>query len=498
VDLVDVRVEGESAPVEVEGTVATVDLGRTWGRADGAVRLDVTFVAHLPPLVERTGCVPGFCFAGQWYPKVPRMDERGRWSTVAYHHNAEYDAEPARYDVTVTAPAGWTVGATGGAERVEEGADGWTWRFGGTLKDVAFAAGDDARMLVDPGEPELRVMHPPERGDEARRTVEIERRCLRRMAELYGPYPWETLTTVVVPAGASGAGGMEYPSLITTYGSDPSWSPARVRDPVLYHEIVHQVFFGILDTDEPREPWVDEGLTTYAALRLQADVESTAFPVVGRVQGAALSGFEYERLALSWRARWPPVRAASWEYSTRGAYHAGVYARASLVLETMRRVWGDGRIERALGTLVREHRGRRVTGRDVLDQLERTYGPEVVERFVLPALDDPEPFGFSVASLEGGVRVRRTGSAAVPVSVLLVHEDGRRRTVRIEGDRPETVVEAEGVSEALVDPQMRVALDGDRLDDGLRSSSLPPAGRTASLASLVTLVMQLAGTLVMP
>ena len=50
---------------------------------------------------------------------------------------------------------------------------------------------------------------------------------------------------------------MEYPGLVTAYGVDPPWTVARLRDPVLHHELAHQVFFHLLDSDEGRHPWLD-------------------------------------------------------------------------------------------------------------------------------------------------------------------------------------------------------------------------------------------------
>ncbi len=51
--------------------------------------------------------------AAQWYPRVAVYDDLRGWDTDAYMGPSEFYNNYGRFDVTIDAPAGWLVGATG-------------------------------------------------------------------------------------------------------------------------------------------------------------------------------------------------------------------------------------------------------------------------------------------------------------------------------------------------------------------------------------------------
>src|SRR5688572_15556094 len=55
-----------------------------------ALTLDVTWTALLPDIVERTGHSRDFHFAGQWFPKLARLEANGEWAHFAFHPHAEF------------------------------------------------------------------------------------------------------------------------------------------------------------------------------------------------------------------------------------------------------------------------------------------------------------------------------------------------------------------------------------------------------------------------
>ena len=50
---------------------------------------------------------------GYWYPQVAVYDDVNGWVADPYLLEAEFYMDPADYDVRVTVPRGWVVGATG-------------------------------------------------------------------------------------------------------------------------------------------------------------------------------------------------------------------------------------------------------------------------------------------------------------------------------------------------------------------------------------------------
>ena len=88
--------------------------------------------------------------------------------------------------------------------------------------------------------------------------------ALPDFAGRYGRYPYEVLTLVHPPFSAAEAGGMEYPTFITTGG--PWYGPPGLYEIEItaLHEFGHQYFYGLIATNEDEWPFLDEGLNSYA------------------------------------------------------------------------------------------------------------------------------------------------------------------------------------------------------------------------------------------
>ena len=89
------------------------------------------------------------------------------------------------------------------------------------------------------------------------------KKALSRYSQWYGTYPYSTLSIVVPPPGGNGAGGMEYPTLVTAWGASDK-EPDLELERVVVHEIGHQFFYGLVASNEFEEAWLDEGFTSYA------------------------------------------------------------------------------------------------------------------------------------------------------------------------------------------------------------------------------------------
>ena len=81
---------------------------------------------------------------------------------------------------------------------------------------------------------------------QAPRYLDALRAAMARYAEWFGPYPYPVLTVVDPGPGGCGAGGMEYPMLITV--GTAWWMPAGLRFPeaVTMHEFGHQYWYGMV------------------------------------------------------------------------------------------------------------------------------------------------------------------------------------------------------------------------------------------------------------
>jgi hypothetical protein len=85
-----------------------------------SITLNIDFLSKLPKVFARTGYHNDFFFAGQWFPKIgvyekagDRYARQGAWNCHQFHANSEFFADYGNWDVTVTVPSTYVVGATG-------------------------------------------------------------------------------------------------------------------------------------------------------------------------------------------------------------------------------------------------------------------------------------------------------------------------------------------------------------------------------------------------
>jgi len=88
-------------------------------------------------------------------------------------------------------------------------------------------------------------------------------RVLEDFGHRFGPYAWSTYTLAITP---SLNGGIEYPTFVmqgpSTIGRTTS------------HELGHEWFYSLVGNNQGRDPWLDEGLATFAEGRFEGTSES--------------------------------------------------------------------------------------------------------------------------------------------------------------------------------------------------------------------------------
>ncbi|HEX6214530.1 MAG TPA: M1 family metallopeptidase, partial [Vicinamibacterales bacterium] len=240
-----------------------------------SMRVRVTWNGRFPKNFDRTGQIGNYFFAVQWFPKLGVFDQAG-WVARQFFANTEFFADFGRYDVRITVPAGWTVGATGVEQSRADAGGRTTHRYvQDDVHDFAWAASPDfierAERFEHPGLPavNMRLLLQPEHEHLADRHFAAAAATLRYYGEWFGPYPYAQLT-IVDPPFQSDSGGMEYPTLFT--GGTRWLSPRQSNDPeyVVIHETGHQWWQGMVANNEILHAWLDEGINEYADSRLQS------------------------------------------------------------------------------------------------------------------------------------------------------------------------------------------------------------------------------------
>lgn len=481
----------------------------------GSLELTVEFIAQLPRVVARTGFKDDFHLAAQWFPKLGVFEPDGTWSCHQFHRSSEFYADFGTYDVTLVVPREFVVGATGGRPvATEERGPQVAHRFvQGGVHDFAWTAWPGfvrrQRTVHLDGLPPVEVilLLPRENLHHAGRYFTALEHGLQLYGAWYGPYPYPALTMVAPPWGADGAGGMEYPTFITTGGSVLS-PPATLRpETVTVHELGHQYFYGLVATDELTESYLDEGITTYATARVlrraygprafRVHLWEVPWGVPGLLEEHPLDTSAFYFLHPSG----DPIARTSWGYLDRDSYRALTYHKTALLMEQVERTVGGEAMERAMRAYVETWRYRhprtgdlvatlsRETGRDLGPLFRQTLtGSEVLDFAVTAAETGPRrgavgTFGHGAqrrrvdeaaeeAGFESTVVVRRLGGVRLPVTTRLTFADGRSRDLRWDGRERWVRYRVRGpqLLHAEVDPEEVLVLDADRLNNSRRTA----------------------------
>jgi hypothetical protein len=250
---------------------------------------------------------------------------------------------------------------------------------------------------------EVRVVYRPRQRSFARRHLQAGVGAIETFSKLFVPYPWSIMTVIDPPPEAMGAGGMEYPTLVTSGADNVLMRPGiRVPEFVTVHEIGHNWFQGILASNEAREAWLDEGVNEWADALVMASL-------YGEKQSAIdWDGWKAEDLRLR-RAIDPDLGAlpsaiasTAATFPDSAAYASATYTKTAVALRTLAQAVIDHEQPRFVAAMRRyatDWAFRHPTGADLWASLEATLG-EDLDWFVQPAFQHPGGVDFAVRTAE--------------------------------------------------------------------------------------------------
>ena len=308
-----VKVNGRPAPAKLTNPTTLV-IPRPVAAGDTAT-VTMPFHITLPQrLKDRISQHGTSIRLGSFFPILPWVPGSGWALDPPTGIPAEASTSPtADFDVTIDAPKGLGVVATG----VQVAPHRWK---AGAVRDFAVATGDFSyvRRVVDAPRPvDLTVAISRGVPVDPQRAADEAQLALEHLSHLYGPYPWRTLTVAYGPDLAEE--GIEYPNLIFQ-GPD--------RGHLLTaHEVAHQWFYSLVGNNQARDPWLDEGLASWAGAETSDDM-----PVFANVPiPAAVGGRLGEPMTF-------------WDHRGK-EYFAGVYGQGVQALQSL---GSTARIECAL------------------------------------------------------------------------------------------------------------------------------------------------------
>ncbi len=435
------------------------------------VKITTPFFVKIPDgSISRLGHVDESYQITQWYPKPAVFDKNG-WNTMPYLTQGEFYSEFGSFDVSITLPKNYVVGATGdlqteserifldtlAAQTAEKFRNGkmaakaltswgetlfpesdreWkTIRYTqSNVHDFAWFA--DKRFYVLKGEVELPAskrkvttwaMFVEHHAFIWENALEYINDGVFYYSKWNGDYPYNHVTAV--DGTISAGGGMEYPN-ITVIGNTGSALDLEV---VIVHEVGHNWFYGLLGSNERDHAWMDEGLNTLNEIRY---VE-TKYPknermsdmfqgIAERVHLAGLNHRDLNDFSHTFSASYgvdQPIELTSADYSQLN-YGAIVYSKTGLAFTYLRDYFGDVEFDRIMHVYFETWKFKHPQPEDLRSVFEKESGQDL-SWFFGDFINSTAQIDYKICSVKISdstyVTVRNSGKIDGPIRVDMMN-----------------------------------------------------------------------------
>lgn len=450
VNVGELRQDGRGVEWSVDQTVLHATLWRPVPPGDSTV-LQMRWRTRIPQLTRRGGWMSreGIEFSmAQWYPKLAAYDEHG-WHHDEYVGREFYGVFGA-YDVAITLPARYVLGATGAVTNPDEVGCGYqlgavdtvifpsggsgtkTWRFhADSVHDFAWVADPDYVHHIGRWEDvTIHVLVAQYLNDLWRFVRPWTQSMMDYYSQRFGRYSWPQFTVAM-----AGDGGMEYPQLIMITGQRTPPSLAGV----IAHELGHQWYYGMIANNETQEPWLDEGFTQYLTDEASREVLGTQ---LGDNPHTGL-----DRIVYPWEnKRW---------VNTEGAYGLAIdgydeplclhhdryreratsslpYSRGEAVLRMLQYMFGDSLFDAAMRSYHDRWKFRQPGARDFERAMEQASGMRL-DWFFNQWIGTTRDCDYAIEGLTSEptadgyrttIALANEGQMTMPVDLTLIYDDG--------------------------------------------------------------------------
>lgn len=403
IDVTTLKINGrEGLPyARLDDTLLTVPLD-TPLEPNATVEVEMAWTVQLPRAFARSGYFDSFHAVTQWFPKIGvfTCDQTCRFRAHPYHGNTEFFADYGVYDVEIDVPAATRVGATGVLTEETPKGDRRLFRYHAEdVHDFAFFTDPKFVEVLEHiedayGGIAVRLLSRPGYKPYSSRYLAGLRAALKLSEERLGIYPYSNLTVVIPPWQAHGAGGMEYPTLISSIGM-PMPSGIHEMDDVTIHEFIHQYFYGLLGNDEVEEAWLDEGLTQtftgWVLDRMFGRCSALDLPSL------CLSTLDREWLYYRQSTRQVPVSSRAFTIPAQ-LYGAITYGHPTVAMRTLERYLGEERMVAGLRLYSERFRFRHPNKADFVAAISEG-AREDLSWFFRQALDSTRVADYAVAGV---------------------------------------------------------------------------------------------------
>jgi hypothetical protein len=440
-------------------------------------------------------------FITQWYPK-PAVYDRDGWKYIPYVDKGEFYSEFGSFDVTLTLPENYVVGATGHLTGCDQEIN---WLNEKAKETTALVNFSPDSMSFPPSSAVNKTLHytqdrvhdfawfADKRWHVLKDSVELPhskrnvmvwafftnrqaawwmkstlymKRAMLSYSGWLGDYPYNQVTAVDV-TDAEGS-DMEYP-MITAIGT--ASSPLAL-DNVLAHELGHNWLYGVLGNDERRHAWMDEGINSFYEKRYMFTTyagDSTKMKEYFNRMGrwgkwtkntrSDLRLKQYMKYLGDARTNTDQSPGCRSEEFTLRNYSDIVYGKTSLGFQYLKAYLGDSLFDTCMHHYFDEWKFRHPGPQDIQFSLEQSSGKNLGWLFE-GWLAGTGKLNYKVCAVKATedsfhVHLRNKGKIHGPIGIAISDSTEKIRTIWMDGFRKDSTLTILGRPSLphLIDPE---------------------------------------------
>ena len=445
-------------------------------RSGESIRITTPFKVKIPDAkFSRLGHLDQSYMITQWYPKPAVYDKDG-WHEMPYLNQGEFYSEFGSFNVNITLPRNYTVGATGDLQnkgeniRLDELAS-ITKEIDTFGTDLSFPDSDkktktirfiqdnihdfgwfaDKRYHVLKGEVNLPysnrtvILYSMFTNNEAnlwKNSIEYLHDAIYYYSLWNGDYPYNHCTAVdgTIAAG----GGMEYPN-VTVIGESIN---AKALEEVIMHEVGHNWFYGILGSNERDHAWMDEGINSFNELRYMRTKYPDYNMILDLLPPKLLKILDLQdytnkqiigELAYmmnAWTAKDQPIDFPSDKYTPMN-YGGIVYMKSAIVFDYLMEYLGEDLFDKCMKAYYEKWKFKHPQPKD-LQKIFENETKKDLSWFFNDMIKTTGKLDYKISSIKEnedtlGITLKNNGDISGPVVICGVKNDTPGEELWIEG-----------------------------------------------------------------
>ncbi len=427
------------------------------------------FTLKIPKVFSRLGHEDQNYYMTQWFPKPAVFDEKG-WHPMPYLNMGEFYSEFGNFEVSITLPANYVIGATGISsdqtsfindriqltnELLENKSKTDNWKkpaSSGEMKtvifkaekvhDFAWFASKEFLVVADTAVLKNGKRIPAfgyfmlKNSKNWKKSAFFTKRAVEYLSDRVGEYPWPHASAV--DGELIAGGGMEYPmiTIISGGGSEKS------LDNVIEHEVGHNWFYGILASNERDHAWMDEGINSY----YEAEYMSLYYPPqkLDKMPKMGIGiNADFEALAFKFlhkRKLDQALSLTSKDFATIN-YGLDVYKKTARYFKVLESYLGTEVFNKSMKEYYRQWSFKHPYPADLQAVLEKSSGKNLSWLFK-DLIDENKPVDYKILNADAkSVTLMNKGKNQMPIPLTIEKQDGTKNVLWVDGFQGSKTVE---------------------------------------------------------